>query len=922
MEAAVEQLPDHSDADSVKLSEVGYQTSNSQAEENPKPNGVTESDNVTVENVDLPSEKIDANGDSVTITEPIANNSVEKRDTTETQLEITTVEGIDSNSVSADDISAPDEQENAKMTSDIEKTLGSPHLISSSEPENQRTESVVNEIRIEEVVVETTINAESVNENMQFETKVVVESNDTNEIDMSANSESAHNILNEMNQNIELSEVLCSSDVTDNVENNNCSIRQEMFNKEELLDILEGNDVHCSEHQVKEREIIESKETEINREMALKQLTRLKKVRKPLRKIELLPIPKKKNKTKKVVEISNEDNIVNALVKDWDDEIEEEDALDDNDISSIESEQVLESTPNAIKDKKRASIDSVTSDGQTSILNKSGDDSQPQRRLGRVIKKKVIFDPDNPDTFTKGKVHTKSREPQTDKDQPPSKKVKAEPIAQRAKSKSPTSKLQWKKPSSKNSKQNKRLSEVDRLLMDEGAVNMIYQLTPEAPKGKKNMRTKAEFIKKIQSTTPESKEMKFRERKKELKGEDGEPKKILGGKHRTSLSSSVQSPSMCEDFENHSADDSIIYRRHSSSSYSSSCLSPRRLSDMEASINQNSNVLHQALDNKLQLLDESSSPQAKDVKHTPAKEIINKDDCLSIKKKLNSKLSLALNKRKKDMGKSDKSLKKQVKSSETEVKNEIGNYKNLTVKCEHRIAEICIKNTNTKFSLENVKEVMEALSYVDLRTDTSVTLLTSECGTLCSELDFRPSLNNDLEVRQKAANEITESLRSLLWAVGQHSKLLCVAVGNACAGGIAVALVAMADMSLAAEGATFALSHDPSAPPAPGIAALITSHRQLPQALINDMVLFGRRLSSFEALQGGLVSRVLCNAGFSAQVQAVVSEIANQPMEVTLTSGEKRDKCEQADAWDDRASLRDETKPSRYRYFYSILYRL
>ncbi|CAH0761224.1 unnamed protein product [Diatraea saccharalis] len=823
MEPVLEKLPDtHSSTDSVKLNEANYQTTSFQEEVNLKSNGIADLENVVnsePSSVIICTEKSDLNEDTGSVIQSVVKDSFNTESCEEsTQTVEKSIEVSETEHMPVETVSAPtDEIKNVENVNSVYINLELPSEATSltASVDMPIKDSNISEVQSEEVVLETP-NESLEGDNVRFETEVVVETNDINEVELTEMKlqDSAHNILDEMNQTIEFSEVLCTSDVTDNVENNNCSIRQEMFNKEELLDILEGNDVQGMEHQILQVNQIENKGKET--EIALKQLTRLKKTRRPRTKEVIMQTqvpknrnitevkdvqvsdhrvkevlqnskrkemglaleqltrlkkarkphssevmqsqtPKNKNKTKKVEETNKDDNIVNALVKDWDDEMEEGDSFNDKDVSTSTSEQLLESSASAIKEEKRCSIDSATSDGQTSAANKSADDGQPQRRLGRVIKKKVIFDPDNPDTFTKGKAYIKSREPQIDKDQPPSKKGKIEPIMQRGKSKSPVSKMQWKKPSSKNSKQNKRLTEVDKLLMDEGAVNMIYQLTPEAPKGKKNMRTKAEFIKKLQSSTPESKEMKFRERKKDSKGEDGEPKKILSGKQRTSLSSSVKSPSVCEEFETHSADDSIIYRRHSSSSYSSSCMSPRRLSDVEASINPNASTSLQG-GSKLQLEPESIPLDDGDIQQTPVKDIINKDDCLSIKKKLNSKLSLALNKRKRDSIKTDKPLKKQTKLNDTGDVTKSGYFKYLSLKVDGRVAGIFIKDTNAKLGVEIMKEFIEVLSYVDLRPDTSVTLITLE-GGMCSELDMKPLLGTDIEATIKAANDIAESVR-------------------------------------------------------------------------------------------------------------------------------------------------------------------
>lgn len=596
-----------------------------------------------------------------------------------------------------------------------------------SPEEEQLPEVVTDETGKEEQVIESIVEVDFIEpfiERVTFETEIVVENNgnDLNEksSEIKLIEDHSSDLLNEIGENIELSEALRASNTTDNMENNNCNVKQEMFNKEELLDILEGNDIEVPESLTTVSKVGRAESQILETQLALQQLSRLKRTKKLKTVIERQSKRRKSDKQtiipKKEAEHKEEESLVNSLVKDWDEE---------EPIEGTESEKILEDGKNLLKSSGdqiniqkedtqedttpvRTSVDSSVSDGQSTNLLKSGDETLPQRRLGRIIKKKVIFDPDNPDTFTKGKTITKQKETQVEKDLSLYNKSKSDDILQRSKSKSPLSKLQWKKPPPKNSKQCRRLTEIDKLLMDEGAVNMIYQLTPEAPKGKKNMRTKAEFIKKIQSSTPDTKEMKFRERKKECKSEEGEAKRILGGKHRPSLNNSVKSPSVCEDFEAHSADDSIIYRRHSSSSYSSSCMSPHRLSDVEVSVgNSTSRASLQNLEvqNKNTVENNDLPPEVFMGDHrTDSNEIINKDDCLSIKEKLNSKLSLALNKRKRDSHRIDKphKQKKLVKTDEKETvsSNNVISFKYLSITIDKKLAELCIKKTGSIYNIE------------------------------------------------------------------------------------------------------------------------------------------------------------------------------------------------------------------------------
>ncbi|CAH0694100.1 unnamed protein product [Spodoptera exigua] len=761
----------------------------------------------------------------------------------------------------------------------------------------------------EETVLEVDNNVQVCSDRVTFQTEILIETNDndlteTVTEELVVDDQHSNNLLSELGQSIELSEALRSSDVSDSVENNNSSVRQEVFNKEELLDILEGNNEAQSESvNLKNVPSTEMLETTI----ALQQLNRLKNAKKRGQN-ERLSRNRKSDKIEKVVKQEaphkqkasveenlreivkgTEENIVNVLVKEWDDE-----DMDGEKANKLqESENLIKNAEDSVKTQEgatkeddqasaRTSIDS-SSDGKLQVLNRSSDEGAPQRRLGRVIKKKVIFDPDNPDTFTKTKSVTKSKEPSVEKDVTPLKKIKTEPTFQRTKSKSPISKLQWKKPSPKNCKQNKRLTEVDKLLMDEGAVNMIYQLTPEAPKGKKNMKTKAEFIKKIQSSTPDSKEMKFRERKKESKYEEGEAKKILGGKQRSSLSSSVKSPSVSEDFEAHSADDSIIYRRHSSSSYSSSCMSPRRLSDVESGSRNPPQNIKAEVQNQSAGESTNSQPLAdvfmSDITDTIRPDAINKDDCLSIKEKLNSKLNLALNKRKREITKIDKpsKIKKVMKSDERPIVNS-EDFKYLSISFDQKLAEIRIQKVGSRCNIEMLKELEKALQVVGARRDISVTLLSSECATAYSDLDLRSLLDESIEKSANFANEIAESVRSLLQTVEQHSKLLCSGVNGRCSG-VGLALIGLSDVALASERASFAISpksHGGVAPIEPGAAAF-TTYRLLPQPLLNDLIVFGRRLTASEVLQGGLVSRTLWPENFNEQVQTIVKDIAAQP---------------------------------------------
>lgn len=50
---------------------------------------------------------------------------------------------------------------------------------------------------------------------------------------------------------------------------------------------------------------------------------------------------------------------------------------------------------------------------------------------------------------------------------------------------------------------------------------------------------------------------------------------------------------------------------------------------------------------------------------------------------------------------------------------------------------------------------------------------------------------------------------------------------------------------------------------------------------LNDLIVFEKELSASDALQGGLVSRVIWPERFQEQVRAIANDIAAQPLEVS-----------------------------------------
>lgn len=239
-------------------------------------------------------------------------------------------------------------------------------------------------------------------------------------------------------------------------------------------------------------------------------------------------------------------------------------------------------------------------------------------KSSRVIKKKIIWDPDeSPLPFRSHKTpkveqsfKDKAAAAAKEKVTPPVKEkvvpvTKEKPSVAKEKTVTPQKTVEkkiqkLKTPEEKQKKLDnvqslkkpKRLTEVDRLLMDEGAVNMLYEVKNaedqhDGPKQKKRKlstisldKAEIELLNKTNEIKNDLQNSSTKESPKSLRKKEafaGPPKlkrEILPGtitrkKSRDSNRSSVHSPPASPGMFPHHAEASRIIRRHSSSSFSS-----------------------------------------------------------------------------------------------------------------------------------------------------------------------------------------------------------------------------------------------------------------------------------------------------------------------------------------------------------------
>jgi enoyl-CoA hydratase len=132
------------------------------------------------------------------------------------------------------------------------------------------------------------------------------------------------------------------------------------------------------------------------------------------------------------------------------------------------------------------------------------------------------------------------------------------------------------------------------------------------------------------------------------------------------------------------------------------------------------------------------------------------------------------------------------------------------------------------------------------------------------------------DIKQMAHASVVEMIDSPFigyWdKLGRIAKPIVAAVSGWCLGG-GCELAMACDMIVAAESAVFG-QPEINLGIIPGAGGTQRLTRAVGKSVAMDMVLTGRRLSAQEALQYGIVARLLPNEGFAAAAVAVAAEIA------------------------------------------------
>ncbi|XP_019874161.2 titin isoform X2 [Aethina tumida] len=499
-------------------------------------------------------------------------------------------------------------------------------------------------------------------------------------------------------------------------------------------------------------------------------------------------------------------------------------------------------------------------------------------KSSRVIKKKVIWDPDGAPARTLVKVKTEpvsvknekvvgdessegptvadkktdSRSPlkKTEKklEKVPESKVPDKVVKKVKEKTQPNADHKIVTTPKKSPSQKKRLSEIDKLLMDEGAVNMLYDVKNEEggetrknkktinlDKANKEMIKRANEIKNDLQSNTESETPKSL-RKKEAPAiaapvnrvavtPDAQQRK----KSKDSTRSSIQTPPASPAYSYQES--SRLIRRRSSSSISS-------VEDLE------DEELDDAKSQK-KLNTEGENPKIKKIKKSP------KEPDTTVQQSEVSKPEVV-----------------------EEVIEKTGSYKSFTIKKTGKLISMDLHYINeySYCTIQVLKELIQAFKQFSKDKDCNVVSITSSSKSFCLGLDYKSLVADSPDLRKKKAVELSGYLKDFLKCLLNFPKVLVAGIQGDCVG-LGVTMLPLFDMVIASDTATFSTCN--SSLGCTVEAAYLLTFPHLPnRGLASELLYTTNKIPADDAVRRGLVTRLCWPEKYHDEFKAMLSTIS------------------------------------------------
>ncbi|XP_017781513.1 PREDICTED: golgin subfamily B member 1 [Nicrophorus vespilloides] len=402
----------------------------------------------------------------------------------------------------------------------------------------------------------------------------------------------------------------------------------------------------------------------------------------------------------------------------------------------------------------------------------------------------------------------------------------------------------------------KRPTEVDKLLMDEGAVNMLYSFKnseddSRTKKVNKSLMSKTnELLNDLQTNTDKVSP-------KALRKKDGTPIQLIKThkksaspapitamsrqKSRDSVRSSIYSS---PGSPGSNADASRIIRRHSSSSFSSE---DENDSDMED--------------------DEEIKEKVREVREVRA-----------IRRKADTSLDTIKKRRKEkddshDIDHNEAQFNKLVDSDD----DKYDDFKTFTVKKVDQVVEIilhCNDKDNVYLKIEMMQEISIILKELEQDADCNVAYITSSGNSFMKGIKYKSLVAQKEVTRKNLAKKMATSVRDFLLALANFPKLIVAGVhGNNI--GLGVTMLPLFDMVVSNSSATFHIPNADIGCMAEGGSLLLLPHLSQ-NVLISELLFVSQKLEASEALKLGLVSKVLETETFEESVNTLLTILSTK----------------------------------------------
>lgn len=440
------------------------------------------------------------------------------------------------------------------------------------------------------------------------------------------------------------------------------------------------------------------------------------------------------------------------------------------------------------------------------------------------------------------------------------------------------------------------MREINRLLGDEGAINMIYSLEkrrspgnnsaknvlPSTRRKKKDLMLKTKLVKNamLKMSSPATATLSSNRlgRRSDVCTPSISPENKCTRKTSIDSQGSDQSINF-SGRKSIPADESKIIRKHSSSSEASSVGGSPLLPVPEAIPINNLPIKHTPVkalrvytrknknSNDGTILNSSDPPFVEMSKGTSKNLVKTKNSTNQKVKKqpvpASTKLSRSL----------AESIKKETEDT---------TYNEITLRRYDGVVHITLTPVSTvmknALNISVMEELMKELNNLE-NDDTCKVVLVSSAGRIfCQGLDIAPLVHDDPEKCKEAALNISSTLKKFITCLSDFPKLLVAGVDGA-AVGLGATMLVHFDLVFASDKATFETPYAQLGHIAEGAATTI-----LGRLLVAEMIMGSQRLTAGQAHYYGLVTRTLWPDRFHDELIPLVKALARQSLQAMITS--------------------------------------